>query len=69
MAENSSDGRSPDGGGSEGGAGHTATPVSVEDVKRVVGRALSGGSSRIRLTYGQRLAIVNAPRPAGGTPV
>lgn len=46
--------------------GHVATPVSAEDVKRVVSRALAGGTRRIRLTYGQRLAIVNAPHPAGG---
>ncbi|MDQ6728495.1 MAG: hypothetical protein M3066_20380 [Actinomycetota bacterium] len=45
---------------------HVATPVSAEDVTRVVGRALSAGSRRLRLTYGQRLAIVNAPRPAAG---
>ncbi|MDQ2826247.1 MAG: hypothetical protein M3Y04_04720 [Actinomycetota bacterium] len=47
--------------------GHVAVPVSAEDVKRVVGRALAGGTRRIRLTYGQRLAIVNAPHPGGGT--
>jgi len=46
-------------------SGSTATPVSAEDVTRVVSRALFGGTRRLRLTYGQRLAIVNAPRPAG----
>ncbi len=44
---------------------HTATAVSPDDVVRVVGRALAGGTRRIRLTYGQRLAIVNAGRTAG----
>lgn len=44
----------------------TATPVSVDDVRRVVGLALAGGTRRIRLTYGQRRAIVNkAPRTGG----
>jgi len=46
--------------------GHTATPVSADDVRRVVGRALSSGNGRIRLTYGQRLAIVNAGPRTGG---
>lgn len=51
-----------------GWVAHTVTPVSPDDVVRVVGRALSGGTRRIRLTYGQRLAIVNAgpaPETAG----
>lgn len=52
----------------DGNAGYTATTVSTEDVTRVVARALSAGSRRIRLTYGQRLAIVHAPRPAAGAP-
>lgn len=45
----------------------TATPVSPDDVVRVVGRALAEGGRRIRLTYGQRRAIVNAA-PVEGTP-
>ncbi len=49
-----------------GAEGRIATPVSSDDVKRVVGRALAEGTRRIRLTYGQRLAIVNgAPHPGG----
>ena len=49
-----------------GAEGHVATPVSTDDVKRVVGRALAEAGRRIRLTYGQRLAIVNASAPTGG---
>ena len=49
----------------DGTEGHIATPVSSDDVKRVVGRALAEGTRRIRLTYGQRLAIVNAASPTG----
>ena len=45
---------------------HMATPVSPDDVVRVVGRALAEGTRRIRLTYGQRRAIVNAS-PVEGT--
>ncbi len=37
----------------------SATPVSVEDVARVVTRALSERSARIRLTAGQRRAILH----------
>ncbi len=50
-----------------GNEGHEATPVSADDVARVVNRALAERSSRIRLTSGQRLAILNRrmrPRPA-----
>ena len=44
----------------EGGANHRMTPVSPDDVARVVSRALSERSrARIRLTAGQRLAILN----------
>ena len=44
-----------------------ATPVSADDVARVVSRALAERPSRLRLTSGQRLAILNRrmrPRPA-----
>ena len=47
--------------GSENVPGHQVTPVSVDDVARVVGRALSERTWRIRLTSGQRRAIVGAP--------
>ena len=46
---------------------HEATPVSADDVARVVSRALAERPSRIRLTAGQRLAILNGrlrPGPA-----
>ena len=46
--------------GSHGSFGHRATPVSADDVARVVARALAEGRSRIRLTAGQRLAILNS---------
>ena len=49
----------------DGAEEHIATPVSADDVKRVVGRALAEGTRRIRLTYGQRLAIVNAASHTG----
>ena len=39
---------------------HQATPVSADDVARVVTRALSERTWRIRLTAGQRRAILNA---------
>ncbi len=42
-----------------------ATPVSADDVVRVVSRALSGGTRRIRLTSGQRRAILHAPLRPG----
>lgn len=49
--------------------GRTATPVSAGDVQRVVARALAQGTRRIRLTYGQRLAIVNDVPQTGGARV
>ena len=51
----------------QGSERHQATPVSVDDVARVVSRALAERPTRIRLTSGQRLAILNRrirPRPA-----
>jgi hypothetical protein len=50
------------GAGSDSSFGHRVTPVSADDVARVVTRALVEGTSRIRLTAGQRLAILNASR-------
>ena len=53
--------------GSEGRYGHRATPVSADDVVRVVSQALAERPSRLRLTSGQRLAILNRrlrPPPA-----
>ncbi len=49
------------------GSGHTATPVSADDVVRVVSRALAlaEGTRRIRLTSGQRRAILHAPLRPG----
>ncbi len=44
---------------------HRATPVSADDVARVVGRALSEATRRIRLTSGQRRAILHAPLRPG----
>jgi uncharacterized protein YbjT (DUF2867 family) len=52
--------RSGDAAGSHGSFGHWTTPVSADDVARVVARALSEGTTRIRLTAGQRLAILNS---------
>ncbi len=46
-------------GGSEGRMGHQVAPVSTDDVVRVVSRALAERPSRLRLTSGQRLAILN----------
>ena len=43
----------------DGSERHQVTPVSADDVARVVSRALAERSSRIRLTSGQRLAILN----------
>jgi uncharacterized protein YbjT (DUF2867 family) len=43
---------------SEGFHGRRVTPVSADDVTRVLARALAEGT-RIRLTAGQRLAILN----------
>jgi len=46
-------------------SGHQATPVSADDVVRVVSRALSEGTHRIRLTSGQRRAILHVPLRPG----
>ena len=54
-----------DRGAAGGSAGHEVTPVSSDDVVRVVSRALSERRSRLRLTSGQRLAILRAPRRPG----
>ncbi len=52
------------GSGAAGSPDHEATPVSADDVVRVVSRALSERPWRLRLTSGQRLAILHAsPRP------
>lgn len=45
--------------------GHEVTPVSADDVVRVVARALSDRPWRLKLTAGQRLAILHAPRRPG----
>ena len=45
--------------------GHEVTPVSADDVVRVVSRALAERPWRLRLTSGQRLAILHAPRRPG----
>jgi hypothetical protein len=48
--------------------GRRATPVSADDVARVVTRAFSERTSRIRLTSGQRRAILDGPcRPGRAT--
>ena len=47
------------------GEGREATPVSADDVVRVVSRALSERSWRLRLTSGQRRAILSAGRRPG----
>jgi hypothetical protein len=55
--------------GSGGPFGRQATPVSADDVARVVGRAFRERTWRIRLTAGQRGAILRRslrPRPASG---
>lgn len=44
---------------------HQVTAVSADDVARVVTRALSERPWRLRLTSGQRLAILHAPRRPG----
>lgn len=41
------------------------TPVSADDIARVVTRALSDRPWRLRLTSGQRLAILHSPRRPG----
>ena len=49
---------------------HRATPVSADDVARVVNRAWAeraGARARIRLTSGQRLAILNRRLRTGAT--
>jgi hypothetical protein len=45
--------------------GHEVTPVSADDVVRVVSRALAERPWRLRLTSGQRLAILHTPRRPG----
>ncbi len=47
------------GAGPEDAFDRRATPVSPDDVARVVNQALSERTSRIQLTPGQRLAILN----------
>ena len=44
-----------------GSFAHRAMPVSADDVVRVVSRALAQRTARIRLTSGQRRAILHAP--------
>lgn len=46
-------------------SGHRTTPVSADDVVRVVSRALIQRTGRIRLTAGQRRAILHAPMRPG----
>jgi hypothetical protein len=53
------------GSGDADSPGHEATPVSADDVVRVVSRALSERPWRLRLTSGQRLAILRAPQRPG----
>jgi hypothetical protein len=53
------------GSGAARSPGHQATPVSADDVVRVVNRALSERPWRLRLTSGQRRAILHAPRRPG----
>jgi len=43
---------------------HRAVPVSADDIARVLTRALSDRPLRIRLTSGQRRAILHAPGTA-----
>ena len=52
-------------GNGSGSSGRRATPVSADDVARVVSRALSQRRWRIRLTAGQRVAILNRRDGAG----
>ena len=47
--------------GADSSSDRRAVSVSVEDVARVVSRALSDRPLRIRLTSGQRRAILHAP--------
>jgi hypothetical protein len=51
--------------GSESSFSHRVTPVVADDVARVVSRALSEAAWRIRLTAGQRSAILNASMRRG----
>ena len=51
--------------GSDSSSGHRTTPVSADDVVRVVSRALLQRTGRIRLTSGQRRAILHAPMRPG----
>ncbi|MGI8808389.1 MAG: hypothetical protein ACR2KK_11190 [Acidimicrobiales bacterium] len=51
--------------GSDSTFGHRTTPVSADDVVRVVTRALAERPGRIRLTSGQRRAILHAPLRLG----
>lgn len=51
--------------GPDRSSGHQATPVSVDDVVRVVSRALSERPWRLRLTSGQRRAILHPPPRPG----
>ncbi|MDQ3896235.1 MAG: hypothetical protein M3326_03110 [Actinomycetota bacterium] len=53
--------------GSDSGSRHRVTPVSADDVARVVSRALADRPARIRLTAGQRLAILNRRLRPGAT--
>lgn len=46
-------------------SGREVTAVSADDVARVVTRALTERPWRLRLTSGQRLAILHAPRRPG----
>ncbi len=55
--------------GSAGSLGHQTTPVSADDVLRVVSRALVQRTGRIRLTSGQRRAILRAPVRPGAARV
>ena len=51
--------------GPERSPGREATVVSADDVARVVTRALAERPWRLRLTSGQRLAILHSPRRPG----
>ena len=51
--------------GSDSSFGHRTTQVSADDVVRVVSRALLQRTGRIRLTSGQRRAILHAPMRPG----
>ncbi len=53
--------------GADGSSDRRAVPVSVDDVARVVSRALSDRPLRIRLTSGQRRAILHAPVRPGAS--